>query len=155
MSDPDPGIRPARCTTRQTHPRVAFVIVVVALLSGCVSPGPLPWNRPEDPAAPQDTVREDESPPLFDTPEDTILATPWFSVSSVILRVTRTQRDTVIVLPEESVMRDYMRFDPNIVLDTDKIPDSGRLMFGMGIVTDGAPPFTSTPDRYRHPDLYD
>ena len=92
---------------------------------------------------------------LFTTPEGAVVSTPWFTVSSVILRVTRVQRETVIVLPEESVIRDYMRFDPNVVLDEDDVLPNGQLLFGLGFVTDGVPAFAADADRYRYPQLYD
>lgn len=108
------------------------------------------------------TTPDGESPPVlperehfFETPEDAIVATPWFSVSSVIVRVRRRAVNTVIVLPEDSVMRDYMRLDPGIVLDRDDVPVGGNLMVGVGIVTDGVPPFVSNPDAYRYPDQFE
>lgn len=153
-------------TVRRLIRLAGVVMIFGVVLSGCASlTGTLARSAPDyspeggsaSPAG-APTGDEDATSPeerLFSTPEGSVVSTPWFTVSSVILRVRRVQRETVIVLPEESIMRDYMRFDPNVVLDSEDILPNGQLMFGLGFVTDGVPAFATEPDRYRYPELYD
>lgn len=123
--------------------QVTIAILGVFTMSACVSSGgPGGYNSGD---RSQESDRPDQ---LISTSADSWVETPWFSVSSVVVQVTATQHRTVIVLPEESIIRDYMRYHPDAVLNSNDIPESGRLMFKLGIVTDGAQPFVE-PDPER------
>jgi hypothetical protein len=136
--------------------RVELAAVAVILLSrGCVTSatgGRTDWIDSEDPPRAGSGTSTTH---IFETPEDSVFATPWFTVSSVVLRVRRMQHPTVIILPEHSAMRTYMVDAPAVVASPSEIPPPSRYFFGLGLVTDDVPPFASDPARYRYPDLYE
>lgn len=136
--------------------RVVFILLLFLPLSACLSvmgdsTGP---SRSQDDTALSERSREPAREHLFDTPEDSVMDTPWFTVSSVILQVQRTQPETVLVVPADSNMRRYLSLSPLTDTPRTTIPGN-RFLFNLGIMTDGVPPFTTDPDRYRYPGLYE
>jgi hypothetical protein len=103
--------------------RVELAAVAVILLSrGCVTSatgGRTDWIDSEDPPRAGSGTSTTH---IFETPEDSVFATPWFTVSSVVLRVRRMQHPTVIILPEHSAMRTYMVDAPAVVASPSEIP---------------------------------
>ncbi len=128
----------------------AMTLAVVALLVGCATIAPGRSRSGNGASTVEGTDDTEEEAPLFQTSEDYWVQTPWFSVSSIIIRVRTTQPRTVIVLPESSVMRDYMTNDRNVVFDADSIPHRMRFLFGLGIKTGDIDPFFD-PDRIDRP----
>jgi hypothetical protein len=131
------------------------VIAVLLLAAGCAtSPtgGRTDWIAGEEEAPVEE---EPATARVFETPEDSVFATPWFTVRSVVLRVRRMQHPTVIILPEHSAMRPYMVDEPAVVVSPADIPPPNRYLFGIGLITDDVPPFATDPARYRYPDLYE
>ena len=152
-----------RCggTEGPTHRRVAlhgyvFVLLAatIALASGCatLAPGRSSSNEGTDGA--EGTERADEDTPVFQTSEDYWVQTPWFSVSSVVIRVRTTQPRTVIVLPESSIMRDYMMNDRNVVFNADAVPHRMRFLLGLGLKTGDTDPFFDS-DLIEHGQRYE
>lgn len=96
----------------------------------------------------------DREEPFFQLPEDGVVSTPWFEVSSVIFRVRRTQPETVIVLSGDSFLTEFLRLEPNTVSSGDQVPPRTRILVGFGVATDGVPPFTADPEPFRYPDHF-
>lgn len=136
------------------HVRAALAVFVMLSLTACVNltGGATPTAAEED--GPLQTVQEPRREYLFNTPENTVMDTPWFTVSSVILQVQRTQPETLIVVPADSKVRRFLGLSPFPDTSTTTIPGN-RFLFNLGIMTDGVPAFTPDPDRYRYPDLYE
>ncbi|MFW5693610.1 MAG: hypothetical protein ACOCYB_00470 [Alkalispirochaeta sp.] len=134
--------------------RLLMVVTPVLLLSACLSvPSGTPTDPADEPASPaaeQQRARDY----LFDTPENTVMDTPWFSVSSVVLQIQRTQPETVIAVPRDRETQRVLALWPGSEPSDTLIPGN-RFLFNLGIMTDGIPPFTDDPDRYRYPDLYE
>ncbi|MCG8481648.1 MAG: hypothetical protein MI724_21305 [Spirochaetales bacterium] len=129
---------------------------IAALLSGCASIA-LGGSSSEEGAAADrgegvETV--EERVPLFQTSEDYWVHTPWFSVSSIVVRVRTTQPRTIIILPESSIMRDYMMNDRNVVFDADSIPHRMRFLLGLGLKTGDIEPFFDS-DRIERPEEFE
>ncbi|MEX2445320.1 MAG: hypothetical protein WD492_17105 [Alkalispirochaeta sp.] len=135
---------------RRSRALVLLTLLLILSLTGCVSLIGGTAAEPEPSRNRQDPAREY----LFETPEHTVMDTPWFTVSSVVLRVQRTQPETVIVVPPDSDMRRYLALSQYARTPTTTIPGN-RFLFNLGVLTDGVPPFASDPDRYRYPDLYE
>ena len=130
-------------------------MLLMLMLTTCVSltgtgTGSAPAEERDSPNNLQRPARDY----LIDTPEHTVMDSPWFTVSSVILQLKRTQPETTIIVPSDSKIRRYLGLDPSARRPTTTIPGN-RFLFSLGIMTDGVPPFTSDPDRYRYPDLYE
>ncbi|MFW5827668.1 MAG: hypothetical protein ACOCU4_06235 [Alkalispirochaeta sp.] len=134
-----------------------ILFIVAASLTGCLtrdsgasseSPGTTDESRSS--VASQEKARDY----IFDTPEDTVVETPWFTVSSIILQVQRTQPETVIVAPPDSRSQRILALRPGSVYPTTTIPGN-RFLFHLGIITDDAPPFTTTPERLRQSEPYE
>ncbi|MFO8042370.1 MAG: hypothetical protein R6U25_04140 [Alkalispirochaeta sp.] len=136
--------------------RGLFILLLFLPLSACLSVigDPTRPSQSQDDTAVSESPRDPARDHFFDTPEDSVMDTPWFTVSSVILQVQRTQPETVIVVPADSNMRRYLSLNPLTETPRTTIPGN-RFLFNLGIMTDGVPPFTSDPDRYQYPELYE
>lgn len=134
------------------HVRGVIVVLIALSFTACVSlTGGTSSTTDEGRVSPQ-TTEDPRRDHFFDTPENTVMDTPWFTVSSVILEVQRTQPETVIVVPADSQMRRYLSLSPFADTPTTTIPGN-RFLFSLGIMTDGVPAFAPDPDRYRYPEL--
>ena len=131
--------------------RFAATWVTIAILAGCASIASGDASERDAAAASDGTENAEERQPLFQTSEDYWVETPWFSVSSIIIRVRTTQTRTVIVLPESSIMRDYMMNDRNVVFDADAVPHRMRFLLGLGLKTGDVDPFFDS-DRIESPE---
>ena len=134
-----------------------ILVFVAVSLTGCLTRGGVApsdsvgaTDEPGSSVADQEQARDY----IFDTPEETVIDTPWFTVSSVVLKVQRTQPETVIVTPLDSRTQRFLALRPDSIHPTTTIPGN-RFLFHLGIITDGAPPFAADPDRYRYPELYE
>lgn len=128
---------------------------LVVSLTGCLTRGiGTPSNSPGATDEPGSSVADQEQARdyIFDTPEHAVIDTPWFTVSSVILKVQRTQPETVVMAPADSRTRRFLALRPDSVYPTTTIPGN-RFLFHLGFITDDAPPFTEDPERYRYPEL--
>ncbi len=92
-----------------------------------------------DASAVPETAAEDE--PTFRVTEDYWVETPWFGVSSIVLKVGRTSPETTIVLPESSVMRDYMRDEAGVVIGDSFEGRSDQFLLSLGFQLDDKPAF--------------
>jgi hypothetical protein len=145
--------------SERSGPRISFTapgalsLLILLACTACVSlvDGTASTDGADRRSSREVSAREREY--LIDTPEHTVMETPWFTVSSVILQIQRTQPDTVIVLPADPRARRYL--DPGLMTETPTTVIPGnRFLFSLGVMTDGVPAFAANPDRYRNPELY-
>lgn len=134
--------------------RGVLAVIITFLLTACVSLTGGTGSTAADGGGSTRPTEEPRRDHFFDTPEHTVMDTPWFTVSSVILEIQRTQPETVIVVPADSQMRRYLALSRFSDTPTTTIPGN-RFLFSLGIMTDGVPAFAPDPDRYRYPDLYE
>jgi hypothetical protein len=124
--------------------RFALVVLAGITATGCISRADLPplsFNTQNDLKADEEEPRRPEDRPFLTTSERYWVDTPWVTVNAVVIRVQRTQRETVIVLPEGSVMREYMAGEPNTVFDPRRVGRGDLVLFNFGFVTDEGSPF--------------
>lgn len=78
---------------------------------------------------------------VFRVTEDYWVDTPWFSVSSIVLKVGRTSPQTTIVLPESSIMRNYMQGDAGVVIADSFEAQRNQFLLSLGFQMEGTQAF--------------
>lgn len=129
------------------HLTLSLIILVLAMTgSGCATVG----SRRTAPEGVQDTAEVPEEE------RDRTSGDPLFSITGVVLHISRISPDTVIILPQTSFIRDYLRDEPftATVPPAEGLP-SNRFRFRFQVNTTAVPPFVLDRDRYLYPDLYD
>lgn len=147
---------------------VALAVIAVSAISGCATvaggSGAVPAPTSDDSSAAEqnatagDAANNREPPqenePVFRVTEDYWVDTPWFSVSSIVLRVGRRSPQTTIVLPESSIMRDYMRGESGVVIADSFEAQRNQFLLSLGFQMEGAEPFVDEA-RLRQSFIYD
>lgn len=119
-----------------------LLAVIATVFLSCTSTGgggsTEPYAEQQDAEVGDAAVDIEEESPAEDTPtfrvtEDYWVDTPWFSVSSVVLKVGRTSPRTTIVLPESSIMRDYMRGEADVVISDSFEAQRNQFLLSLGL----------------------
>lgn len=140
-------------------PRTLLPLLIFLMLSltGCLTRGSGADSSTTGAADEPGSTVADQAPTrnyIFDTPEHSVVETPWFTVSSVILQVQRTQPETIIVIPPDSRTQRFLALRPGSIHPTTTIPGN-RFLFNLGIITDGDTPFTPAREQSRYPERYE
>lgn|GEM_PF-3402637 len=138
--------------------RTLLSLLLLALLSACITPsGGSGTAAPSTDSGDSFTAEQDAAMGdagatdgagdadgdgrIFRVTEDYWVDTPWFSVSSIVLKVGRTSPQTTIVLPESSIMRNYMQGDAGVVIADSFEAQRNQFLLSLGFQMEGTQAF--------------
>ena len=126
-----------------------MILAAVPLLgAGCATTTTVQEAPPADNALPREVQETEELPR---TRRDGMV-----NITGVVLHFSRLTPDTMIILPQASIITEYLRNEP---FTTRGYPTEGvranKFHFSLQVNTTAAPPFALDRDRYLYPELYE